>query len=174
MNKIKEIIVVEGKSDTQVLKKLFDCETIETGGLGLSERTLEYIKEANEKRGIIILTDPDYPGMKIRQMICEAVPDCKHAFVDKKDAIGEKKLGIAEAKEEAIISALENVVTFDEHKESITWQEYLELEIIGNKERRLKIYDLFHLGYGNNKTLFKRLNMVGITQEEIIDKLKEA
>ena len=34
------------------------------------------------------------------------------------------------------------------------------------------IYDLFHLGYGNAKTLFKRLNMAGITKEDILEQLK--
>lgn len=167
MKKIKEVVVVEGKTDTQVLKELFDVETIETHGLALSDKTLEYIKKVNETRGVIVLTDPDYPGMKIRNMIKDIVPDCKHAFVNKKDAKGSKKLGIAEARKEAIIEALENVVSFDKNVESITWEEFISLDIIGNKERRLYIYDYFHLGYGNVKTLFKRLNMVGITKEDI-------
>lgn len=171
MKKIKEIVVVEGKTDTQVLKQLFDVETIETNGLALNKTTLDYIKKVNETRGVIVLTDPDYPGMKIRNMIKSEVPNCKHAFVDKKDAIGKKKLGIAEARKEAIISALENVVSFDDKRESITWEEFIDLDIIGNKQRRLAVYDTFHLGYGNVKTLFKRLNMVGITKEDIINKI---
>lgn len=171
MKKIKEVIVVEGKTDTQVLKQLFDVDTIETNGVRIDKKTLDYIKETNGKRGVIILTDPDFPGIKIRNTIKKVVPNCKHAFVDKRDAIGKKKLGIAEAKKEAIIKAIENVVTFNENNESITWQEYIDLDIIGNKEKRLKIYSLFHLGYGNNKTLFKRLNMVGITKEDIMNKL---
>lgn len=171
MKKIKQIVVVEGKTDTQVLKQLFDVETIETNGLALNKTTLDYIKKVNETRGVIVLTDPDYPGMKIRNMIKSEVPNCKHAFVDKKDAIGKKKLGIAEARKEAIISALENVVSFDDKRESITWEEFIDLDIIGNKQRRLAVYDTFHLGYGNVKTLFKRLNMVGITKEDIINKI---
>jgi ribonuclease M5 len=171
MKKIKEIVVVEGKTDTQVLKQLFDVETIETHGLGLDDKTLEYIKEVNETRGVIVLTDPDYPGTKIRNMIKEVVPSCKHAFVNRKDAIGEKKLGIAEARKEAIIQALENVVSFKENSESISWEEFIDLDIIGHKDKRMKIYETFHLGYGNVKTLFKRLNMVGITKKDIENKV---
>lgn len=167
MKKIKEVIIVEGKTDTQVLKELFDVETIETHGLALSDKTLDYIKKVNEIRGVIVLTDPDFPGMKIRNMIKEILPTSKHAFVNKKDAVGDKKLGIAEARKEAIIEALENVVSFDEMKESISWEEFIGLDIIGNKQKRLKIYEYFHLGYGNVKTLFKRLNMVGITKQDI-------
>jgi len=168
MRKIKEVVVVEGKTDTQVLKQLFDVETIETHGLALNEKTLQYIKKVNETRGIIVLTDPDYPGMRIRNMIKEVLPNSKHAFVKKKDAIGKNKVGIAEARKEAIIEALDNIVTFEENKNSISWAEFIELDIIGHKERRIQVYEAFHLGYGNAKTLFKRLNMVGITKEDIM------
>ena len=81
---------------------------------------------------------------------------------------GKKKLGIAEANKEAVIEALENVVSFDVNRESITWSEFVALDIIGNKQRRLMVYEAFNLGYGNVKTLFKRLNMVGITKEQVL------
>lgn len=173
MKRINEIVVVEGKTDSAILKELFDVDTIETHGLALDKMTLELIKEASEKRGIIILTDPDYPGMKIRNQINDTIDNCKNAFVSKKDAIGKKKLGIAEARKEAIIEALENVVSFSQREESITWSEFLSLDIVGNKKRRMLIYDCFHLGYGNVKTLFKRLNMVGITKNMILKELED-
>ena len=97
MKRIKEIVIVEGKTDTQLLKELYDVDTIETHGLALDDKTLELIKEASLTRGVIVLTDPDYPGLKIRNQVDQVVDNCKHAFVDKKDAIGKKKLGIAEA-----------------------------------------------------------------------------
>lgn len=173
MKKIKEIVVVEGKSDTALLKKLFEVDTIETHGLALDKKTLELIKQANESRGIIVLTDPDFPGKKIRDQIQAVVPNCKHAFVSKENARGKKKLGIAEAKKEAVIAALENMVSFDNEKQSITWNEFISLDIIGNKKRRILVYDLFNLGYGNVKTLFKRLNMVGISKADILKKIDE-
>ncbi|MFR4947145.1 ribonuclease M5 [Thomasclavelia spiroformis] len=173
MKKIKEIIVVEGKSDTALLKELFEVDTIETHGLALDKKTLELIKEANKTRGVIVLTDPDFPGKKIRDQIQTVVPNCKHAFVSKKDATGKKKLGIAEANKEAVVLALENMVSFDVDNQSIIWHEFIDLDIIGNKQRRLLVYDLFNLGYGNVKTLFKRLNMVGISKEDVLKKLDE-
>lgn len=173
MKKIKEIIVVEGKSDTALLKELFEVDTIETHGLALDKKTLELIKEANKTRGAIVLTDPDFPGKKIRDQIQTVVPNCKHAFVSKKDATGKKKLGIAEANKEAVVLALENMVSFDVDNQSITWHEFIDLDIIGNKQRRLLVYNLFNLGYGNVKTLFKRLNMVGISKEDVLKKLDE-
>lgn len=170
--KIKEVIVVEGKSDTALLKSVLDVDTIETNGSRVSKKTLDLIKEAQKTRGIIILTDPDYPGMRIRHIVEEAVPGCKHAFIDRKDAIKHGKLGVAETPTEIVLKALEDVVSFEKERTSLTWEEFLDLDIIGHKEKRLEIYRVYHLGYGNVKTLFKRLNMLGITKEEIEEKLK--
>ena len=64
MKRIKEIVIVEGKTDTQLLKELYDVDTIETHGLALNDKTLELIKEASLTRGVIVLTDP---GTRISQ-----------------------------------------------------------------------------------------------------------
>ncbi|MGX8680031.1 MAG: DUF4093 domain-containing protein [bacterium] len=98
-----------------------------------------------------------------------AVPEAKHAFVAKKDARGDKKLGIAEAKKEAIVEALNQAVTFTKASESITYPEFIALGIIGDKKKRLHVYEALHLGYGNAKTLFKRLNMIGATYQDVAD-----
>ena len=172
MKRINEVIVVEGKTDSAVLKELFDCDTIETHGLGIDEDVLDLIEQTSKHREIIVLTDPDFPGKKIRSMVMERVPSAKHAFVEKKDAIGEKKLGIAEARKEAIIEALNHLVSFDNTKETISFEEFISLDIIGDKKRRELIYSLFHLGHGNAKALFKKLNMAGITKQDILDKLE--
>lgn len=50
--KIQEIIVVEGKHDSDRLHQYFDCDTIETGGLSLDEGKLEMIKQAQEKEAL--------------------------------------------------------------------------------------------------------------------------
>ena len=79
--KIKEIIVVEGKDDTTAIRQAVNADTIETNGSAVNAETIEKIKLAQQIRGVIILTDPDFPGQKIRNTISEHVPDCKHAFI---------------------------------------------------------------------------------------------
>lgn len=170
--KINEIIIVEGKSDSAKLKSFLECDTIETSGSAIDEKTLDYIERMSKDRGIIIFTDPDYPGMQIRQKVASRIPTCKHAFVHKKDAIKHGKVGIAEASKEAILEALQEASTFIGDRQSITWEQFISLNIIGDKQRRIKIYDTFHLGYGNAKTLFKRLNMAGITKDMIEAEVK--
>ena len=77
--KMKEILVVEGKNDTNVLKSFLDCDTIETNGTHLGKEILRQIRLAQKTRGVIIFTDPDFPGEKIRSCINAAVPGCKQA-----------------------------------------------------------------------------------------------
>ena len=55
---IKQVIVVEGKSDIARVKQAVDADIIATGGLALRSVVIEDIRRAYEKRGIIILTDP--------------------------------------------------------------------------------------------------------------------
>ena len=95
--KIKEVIVVEGHHDTNVLKQYFDCETIETNGLSLSLETIELIREAKEKYGVIIFTDPDHPGEKIRAKINEQIKGCKNAYIEKNKAKTSRKVGVEHA-----------------------------------------------------------------------------
>lgn len=171
--KIKEVIVVEGKMDTTLLKSFLDCDTIETDGTRVNAKTMELIKKANETRGIIIMTDPDVPGMKIREKILKEIPNCKQAFVNKKDAIKKNKVGIAETDPSVILKALENVTSYEKERTSITYSEFLDLNLSGNSKKRLYVYDYFHLGYGNVKALFKRLNMVGITKQQVEEALNE-
>ena len=67
--KIKEVIVVEGKNDTLKIKQAVDADTIETNGSAINEETIDMIRHAQRKRGVIIFTNPDYPGEKIRKTI---------------------------------------------------------------------------------------------------------
>ncbi len=80
--KIKEIIVVEGKDDTRAIQSAVNADTIETNGSAVSMETIVKIQLAMKVRGVIVLTDPDFPGEKIRKFITEHVPNCKHAFID--------------------------------------------------------------------------------------------
>ena len=99
MNKvmIKEIIVVEGRDDTAAVKRAVEAEIIETHGWGITEETLERIKLASERKGIIIFTDPDYPGEKIREIVAGVAKGCRHAFLPKDKALKDGDVGIENA-----------------------------------------------------------------------------
>ena len=62
---------------------MHEADTIETNGSAIDKETLMNIKHAEETRGVIVFTDPDYPGRRIRAIIEEQVPTVKHAFLEK-------------------------------------------------------------------------------------------
>ena len=64
--KIHQVLVVEGKDDTQRLRQYYQVDTIETNGSALSPETLEAIRQAQALRGVIVFTDPDISGQLIR------------------------------------------------------------------------------------------------------------
>lgn len=172
---IKEVIVVEGKNDTKRLKEFFDVETIETHGLGLNKETIEYIKKVNEKRGIILFLDPDTPGEKIRNKLNNEIPNLKNAFVMKQDARTNKKVGIEHASKQILEEALDNLVTYKDMQESLSKQDYFKLGLSGlsdSASKRDKLSRYYHLGKCNSKTMYKRLNMLGITYKDIENILK--
>ena len=172
MKKIKELLVVEGKHDKDRLEKLFDCDILLTNGLGLNEDALNIIAQAAEKQGVIIMTDPDYPGKRIRNQIMERVPDVKHVFVEHDKAIGKRNVGIEYMKDGDILHALEDIVTFTDNKESLSHEDYVDFGLMGDKKKRDYLTSQLKLGCCNNKTLFKYLNMLAIKKEEIEEILK--
>lgn len=174
--KIKEVIVVEGKNDTNVLQSYVECDTLETHGSALSQETLCQIREMQETRGVIIFTDPDYPGEMIRRKINQFIPGCKNAFIEKGKAKTTKKVGVEHAKKEDILDALKHLMTYDEEvKESLSYEEFIDLGLVGGKEaakHREEIGRILYLGKPNAKTLYKRLNMIGYTKEDVLRILK--
>lgn len=164
---IKEVIVVEGKTDTNKLKSIFNVQTIETNGSEISRHTLELIKKVNEIKGVILFLDPDGPGEKIRRTIVNFCnTEIKNCFIDKKDMVKNKKIGIAEASNESIISALNNVSTFNPQFNTLTLQEWNSFNI-NNSFKREIICKHLNISLCNNKQLFKRINMLGLTYSDI-------
>ena len=168
---IKEIIVVEGKSDISAVKKAVDAEVISTSGLGINDKIINVIKRASKNRGIIILTDPDYPGKKIRNILSNEIENCKHAFIPREKANKNGNIGVENASPEEIREALSNAKA----EIAVSRQEFINhdmvyYELVGNdnaSKRRGKIGDEIGIGYCSAKQFLKRLNSFGITREEL-------
>lgn len=180
--KIAEVIVVEGKDDTRRLREVVEADTIETIGSAINDDILEQIQLAQETRGVIIFTDPDFSGEKIRKTIMEVVPDAKHAFLSRGQAAPTRSkgsLGVEHASDEAILQALAKVMTPadpDDVAPEISRQLLLGLGLIaGSDAKRLreKLGDELKIGYTNSKQLEKRLAMFRITEAELAAAMKK-
>ena len=170
--KLKEIIVVEGKDDTTAIKRAVDADTIETNGSALNQETIDTIKRAQASRGVIVFTDPDYPGEKIRKTIERHVAGCKHAFLAKEEAVARsgKGLGVEHARPEVIRAALKGAQVMQEQiKEQITHSDLVSAGLVGGeraKERRTRLGKALKIGYTNGKQLHKRLMAFQVSPEE--------
>lgn len=167
---IKEVLVVEGKMDVVAIRKAVEADCIITEGFRLKPETLANIEQAYRKRGIIILTDPDPAGERIRRFLSKRFPEAKHAFVPKAEATDNDDIGIEQAKPPAIRAALEKVRTMDwEPKDTFRSADLIKNGLSGSPEasaRRAKLGAALGVGFANAKTFLRRLNHYGVSREE--------
>ncbi|MBP2119340.1 ribonuclease M5 [Cohnella lubricantis] len=180
------MIVVEGKEDTVAIRRALEADTIETGGSAINEAVLRRIELAQERRGVIVFTDPDAPGERIRKIVAGRVPECKHAFLTKDEARGKDGIGVEHAKPEAIRRALEqargpaageDLADGEPAGEpAIAWADLLDAGLIVHAEaakRRERMGELLGIGYANGKQFHKRCVMFRITREEFANALEQ-
>lgn len=119
MIKLKETIVVEGRYDKARLANLFDATILETGGFGIfrDKQRLALLRRLAQSCGIILLTDSDMAGFKIRSYIAGAIPNGRVVHVYVPDVYGkesrkaapsaEGKLGVEGIEDKLILEAFE-------------------------------------------------------------------
>ena len=174
---LKEVLVVEGKMDVVAINKALEADCIITDGFHFSGNALKNIKAAYEKRGIIILTDPDQAGERIRKFLTKKFPNAKHAYIPKIEATANDDIGVEQASPESIRKALSKVRTAEINPKKIfTAAEMISLGLSGGEKSsalREKIGAELGIGFGNVKTFVRRLNNFGITREEFLNALKK-
>ena len=76
MVRVREVIVVEGRYDKNTLSQVVDATILETRGFGVmkDKALLSLLRQAAEKRGLILLTDSDGAGFVIRNYLKGAIP----------------------------------------------------------------------------------------------------
>ena len=117
--KIKEIIVVEGRDDITAIKRVVDAHIIALNGFSaLSKKTINKMVELSQNNDLILFTDPDFAGKKIRDTLKRYIPNRKHALIRQKDATRNDNIGVENANDEAILDALKNVITAHQNVEN--------------------------------------------------------
>ncbi len=167
---MKEVIVAEGQQDIVAIRRAVEAEIIITGGFGLHKKTLDKIALAYEKRGIIILTDPDRAGENIRAFLAERFPQAKHAFIPRSEACKNNDIGVEQADPESIRRALSKVHTHSwDSKGDFTIQDLVRYDLVGGSaatQNREAVAAELGLGYANAKQLLHRLNNYAISRQE--------
>lgn len=164
MIKLKQAVIVEGKYDKIRLESLLDATIICTDGFAVfkDKEKQRLIRRLAEKNGILILTDSDSAGFKIRSFLGGSIPreNVKHAYIP--DVLGkekrkaepskEGKLGVEGMKTSALVAALEKAGVLCEETQDrqkrVTTVDLFEDGISGGenskskREKLLKMLDL--------------------------------
>lgn len=176
------VVVVEGKDDTIRLSQFFPgIETIETNGSDVPESVLAELKELASRREIIILTDPDLNGERIRRLVTAAVPTAKQAFITRQEGQPSKhgrhsSLGIEHASKEALSKALQDLHETHARPSDLTKQDYQKLGLSsgpGARHLREEVGIKLRVGYGNAKQFYRRLHTFGVSLAELEQAVKE-
>lgn len=176
---MKTLIIVEGKSDTNRLKKVLgDVETFETSGLGLDESKLKYLKKIQNEYKMIVFTDPDGPGEIIRKRLSNELDNLYHAYLPNNKAISKKpnsSVGIEHGNANDIKEALANLYQVGSKEKLYEIADLVDFGIYSNRQLRTALCDKLHIAYGNNQKVLKQLNNFQIERdliERILEELK--
>ncbi len=172
MKDLKPVIIVEGKSDVQFLESFLDFHFVSVNGSAISRETIEYIKELGKTHQLIVLTDPDAPGMRIRKMLNEQIPNLYHAYLPKDKCMARGKVGVAESDKETVQESLKHLVPNSSCSSTskLTIDCLYELHLIGHKDSqklRDHISRKLHLGKTNGKSFLKRCHNLNLEKEDL-------
>ncbi len=185
MIKIDRAVIVEGKYDKIKLTPILDAVIIETHGFGIfkDKDRQKLIRKLAETKGLLILTDSDSAGFKIRSFIGGFVPpeQVVHAYIpdifgkEKRKDIASKegKLGVEGVPDKVLTDALTQAgvaCTVTEHKgREVTVADLYEDGLSGvadSKEKRARLLKKLDLPELMSTSALIKLINVFMTYEE--------
>ena len=160
MIKLKETIVVEGKYDKIKLSSIFDANIIDIGGFKIfkNKENIELLKRIADKNGLIILTDSDSSGFKIRSYLksCLAGRNFYNVYIP--DVKGKEKRKDKPSKEGLLgVEAMEKEIIIEAFKKSGVFKNNSDLPEI----KKITKLDLYKAGlYGKENSREKRMEFL--------------
>ena len=166
---IDQAIIVEGKYDRMRLSEVTDAPIVEAGGFNLFHdlEKQSLIKKLSETAGIIILTDSDPAGGKLRSFIAEIAKGGKviHAYVPEVKGKEQRKTqpgaagilgveGIDNGTIEHILMKVTESQVSDE-KDIVSSSEWYEAGFSGREGSRLRREE-FLLAHGLPRTISQK------------------
>ena len=172
------LLVVEGKDDEALIKSFLHCYIYKTNGFDIKKEDIDFLNKVAKQHKIIILTDPDEAGEKIRNKINETIKENKYnIYINKETCIKNSKTGVAESQKVHILEQLKEFISNKPMEiGQITSYDLLNLGLGGDylsKEKRKYLCSKLSLGICNQKTMLQRINLLNINKEELREALEE-
>ncbi|MDK2802908.1 MAG: DUF4093 domain-containing protein [Oscillospiraceae bacterium] len=189
MISIDKLIIVEGKYDKIKLSNFIKGNIIQTDGFGIykNKKMLEYIKKFAISKGIIIVTDSDRAGYKIRNYIKSCMPkgsNIQHIYTPdlfgkekrKREISKEGKIGVEGMSQKVLKEAFKTFekedILNEQDKKKITKMDLYQDGFIGcdgSRKRREALFSILDIpeNIGNN-SVCEAINSL-ISFEEYIE-----
>ena len=169
MNKINidGVLIVEGKDDVSYLSSFVNALFFTTNGYDVSQEKIAFLKEAAKVNKLIIFTDSDDAGEKIRNVLKTQLLGVFEAKCEKIVRKNQKKFGVAEMEKATIMEALKNFITTTELKTNNYHLSTLISLSSNPTEAKNKLISKYRLIDGNNKSLENQLNILNINPQEV-------
>lgn len=159
MIRLKEAVIVEGKYDRMRLSPILDATIVETGGFRIftDNDTISMIKTLAKKCGVIIFTDSDFAGFRIRNFLKNKITEGTVIDAYLPDVLGKEKRKSRPSKE-----GLLGVEGFSEQEILLS----LKRAGICNSEscpvpsERITRLDLYELGLSGSKNSAERRSVI--------------
>lgn len=156
---LEQAVIVEGKYDKIKLSSVVDAVIITTNGFSVikDKEKLEIIRFFAKNKGIIILTDSDSAGFKIRNFLKGAISDGKITNVYIPDIFGKEKRKAAPSKEGKIgVEGIDTQILLEAFRKAGV----ISTEADSEREPVTKL-DLFEVGLsGGNNSAEKRSELL--------------
>lgn len=162
---MKQAIVVEGKYDKIKLSSIIDGVIIQTDGYGIfkDKEKLDLIRFYATNTGVIILTDSDSAGFKIRNYIKGAISEGNIINVYIPDVFGKEKRKVKPSAEGKLgVEGLDVDILLNAFKEA----NIMNISIEDEPTNKITHTDMYTLGLSGNpnskslrKSLLKYLNL---------------
>lgn len=170
--KLDCVLVVEGTQDAALISSLYDVCIVTTNGYECPKAEIDFLNRASRLYPIVILTDSDEAGESIRDKLT-SINNSQHVRVDPSKCDRRNKHGVAECD----IYEIKRVLSRFSHQKTQNLSQNIELNDLANigldKAKREYVATKLSLGKCNSKTFIKRVNLVGITLDNIKDVLSE-
>lgn len=161
---VNEIIVVEGTNDASLITSLIDAEVVTLNGCEL--QNIRYLKAASKFTNILLLTDPDAEGHRIREKFNSFISNVTNIEIDINKCTKGTKNGVAECENNEVLRAISPYFA-DKRRNEVT------LEKIFSKQERKTICNKLDIEEVNNKQFLKRMIRLNMDIESINKLLEE-
>lgn len=175
---VRELVVVEGLHDRQAVERAVAADVWVLGGDRVAHQTLSELRRACASRGVIVFTDPDGAGERIRRRVADAVPGSRHAFLTREQARSAHGIGVEHAAPDDIAAALlaarggpdAQTPARQASPSAVFTQADLESAGLvghpGAAAARQRVGDRLGIGTGNAKAFLRKLNTLYVTRSE--------